>query len=260
MNLGLNKRQKIIVVAVILTFGLLSTQLVNFSLRFRFLTGVSILAFLLSLWALWEGINKTKALVILILPTLYTLAVASAYFLLPVRWLTRIPLALFFGLTIYLLLLAQNVFNVSSARTIPLYRAAFTGSFISIIATAFFIFQVIWAFKMIFFFNGLFVAVVSFALSLSLFWAIKMEDRLTGEVLVPGLLLSLIMGELAMAFSFWPMVPLTYSIILISALYVLLGLSVDNARGRVTRGDTGIYLAIVSFIWVLAFLVTSWTG
>src|SRR5712692_7586634 len=98
MNFGLTKRQKIIITSAILTIGLLSTQLVDFNLRFRFIAGLGAAAYILSIWALWEGINITKAVIIMILPIFYTLAVASFYFLLPVRWLTRAPVAFIFGL------------------------------------------------------------------------------------------------------------------------------------------------------------------
>ena len=139
MNFNLTKRQKIIVTTVILTLGLLSTQLVDFNLRFRFIGGLGVLAYILSLWALWEGLNLTKAIVLMILPTFFTVAVSSFYFLLPVRWLTRLPVAFVFGLLFYLLLLSQNVFNVAAIRTIPLYRAASTAAFLFTLLSAFFI-------------------------------------------------------------------------------------------------------------------------
>ena len=130
MNLDISKRQKIVISSILITIGLLSTQLVNFNLRFHFIAGLGILAYVLSLWALWESLNLTKAIVLMILPTFFAVAVASFYFLLPVRWLTRLPVALFFGLLFYLLLLSQNVFNVAAIRTIPLYRAASTAAFL----------------------------------------------------------------------------------------------------------------------------------
>src|SRR3989344_4599342 len=133
-----NKRQKIIITSTILTIGLLSTQLVDFNLRFKFIAGLAVLSYMLSIWSLWEGLNRTKALVLMVLPVFFTVAVASFYFLLPVRWLTRLPVALLFGMTFYLLLLAQNVFNVASIRTIPLYRAASTASFLFALLSAFF--------------------------------------------------------------------------------------------------------------------------
>src|SRR3989344_4508224 len=166
MNLYINKRHKIIINTAILTIGLLSTQLVDFNLRFRFLAGLAVLSYALSLWSLWEGLNSTKAFVLMILPAFFAAAVASFYFLLPVRWLTRLPVAVIFGLTFYLLLLAQNVFNVASLRTIPLYRAAFTASFLFTLLSAFFIYNVIFAFNLLFLWNGVVVFLVSFPLIL----------------------------------------------------------------------------------------------
>src|SRR3989344_1729071 len=143
--MDLNKRQKIILASILVTFGLLSTQLVDFNLRFKFIAGLSILAGILSLWALREGLNLVKAAVLVILPIFFTAAVSSFYFLLPIRWLTRLPVAFSFGLMFYLLLLAQNVFNVAAIRTIPLYRAASTAAFLFALLSAFFIFNVIYA-------------------------------------------------------------------------------------------------------------------
>ena len=114
LNFGLDKRRKIIVASGILSLGLLSTQLVPFYLTYRFIGGLAVLAYLLALWSLWEGINKLKAAVLMILPTFFALAVASYYFLLPVRWLTRLPVAAVFAVVFYTLLLSQNVFNVAS--------------------------------------------------------------------------------------------------------------------------------------------------
>ncbi len=162
MNLNLNKRQKIVITSTLLTIGLLSTQLVNFDLRFCLLGGLAVLAYILSFWSLQEGINMTKAFILMILPTLFAVAVASFYFLLPVRWLTRLPVAFLFGLTFYLLLLAQNVFNVASLRTIPLYRAASTASFLFSLLSAFFIFHVIFDFNLLIIWNGVVVFLISF--------------------------------------------------------------------------------------------------
>ncbi|MDP3758347.1 MAG: hypothetical protein Q8Q86_01380, partial [Candidatus Daviesbacteria bacterium] len=178
MNFNLNKRHKIIISSALLTIGLLSTQLVDFNLRFWFLAGLAVLAYILSFWSLWEGLNLTKAFVLLILPTFFTAAVASFYFLLPVRWLTRLPVAFLFGLTFYLLLLAQNVFNVASLRTIPLYRAASTASFLFTLLSAFFIYVVIFALHLSAFWNGLIVLLVSFPLILQVLWTIAMEDKI----------------------------------------------------------------------------------
>ncbi|MBI2314542.1 hypothetical protein HYU93_00560 [Candidatus Daviesbacteria bacterium] len=256
----LNKRQKIVISSFFLTIGLLSTQLVDFNLRFQFLGGLGVLAYLLSLWSLWDGINLTKAFVLMILPTFFTVAVASFYFLLPVRWLTRLPVAVIFGLTFYLLLLAQNVFNVASLRTIPLYRAASTASFLFTLLAAFFLYHVIFAFNLLFLWNGVVVFLVSFLLILQVLWSIEMEDRVSLPVWVQSFILSLILGELALSFSFWPAPTTIWSLTLSSAMYVLLGLATQTLKGRLNRRVVWEYIFIGVGVLVVSFLATSWGG
>ncbi|MBI4035988.1 hypothetical protein HY383_03485 [Candidatus Daviesbacteria bacterium] len=260
MNPGLNKRQKIVISAIILTIGLLSTQMVDFNLRFKFLGGLAVLAYALSLWSLWEGLNITKAIVLMILPTFFTVAVASFYFLLPVRWLTRLPVAFVFGLTFYLLLLAQNVFNVASLRTIPLYRAASTTSLLFTLLSAFFIYHVILAFNMMFFWNGVVVFAVSFLLILQTLWSINMEDRINMPILVQSLILSLVLGELSLSFSFWPSPITIKALSLATALYVLLGLTTQHLRGRLNQRIIWEYAFIGAAIFFVSLFTTSWSG
>lgn len=260
MNLVLNKRQKIVITATLLTIGLISTQLVDFNLRFRFLAGLAVLAYTLSLWSLWDGLNVVKALVLMILPTFFTVAVASFYFLLPIRWLTRLPVAFVFGLTFYLLLLAQNVFNVASLRTIPLYRAATTAGFLFTLLSAFFIYDVVFSFNLLFLWNGLIVLAVSFPLVLQVLWSIKMEDRISTAIFVQSFILSLVLGELALSFSFWPMHPIIRSLSLSSAMYVLLGLTTGELRGKINNRVVWEYLGIGVVVLLVGFFATSWAG
>lgn len=258
--LHLNKRQKIIITSILLTMGLLSTQLVDFNLRFRFLAGLTILAYVFSLWSLWEGINLTKAFVLLILPTFFTFSVASFYFLLPIRWLTRLPVAVLFGLTFYLLLLAQNVFNVASLRTIPLYRAASTASFLFTLLAAFFIYHVVSAFNLLFLWNGIVVFLISFPLVLQTLWSIEMEDKVSAATLIQSFILSLILGEIALSFSFWPSPNTIWSLALSSAMYVLLGLTTQKLRSKLNRRVVWEYVGIGAIVLIVSFLVTSWGG
>lgn len=260
MNLGFTKRQKIIVVSIIVSIGLLSTQLVDFNLRFRFIAGLGALSFLLSIWALWEGLNRTKAVILLILPTFFTLAVTSFYFLLPVRWLTRLPVAVAFGMFFYMLLLAQNVFNVAAIRTIPLYRAASTAAFLFTLLSAYFIFSVIHAFNFLFVYNFLAVFLISFPLCLQAIWSVEMEERLTLPVIIQSFIISLCIGELALVLSFWPLVNSMWSLILSTAMYVLLGLTTQYLKGKINNRMVGEYVLIGVVVLLTALVTTSWTG
>lgn len=259
MKLELTKRQKIIIVSVILSLGLLSTQLVPFYLTYRFIAGLALLAYLLSVWALWEGLNKLKAVILMILPTLFTLAVASYYFLLPVRWLTRLPVTIIFGLTFYTMLLSQNIFNVSSIRTIPLYRVASTVSLVLTILTASLLLIVIYSLKLPFYWNGLAVFALCFPLILQNIWSIEMEG-VSGFILIYSAILSLVVGELGMVLSFWPISKELASVMVTSALYITLGISTHALRDRLSRGVVWEYLGWGILILIVALTTTSWSG
>lgn len=259
-TLVLNKRQKIVTASAILTLGLIvSTQTTSFMFaKFRLILVLGIIGYLISLWALWEGMTRLKAFILLILPTLYTVSVASFYFLLPVRWLTRLPVAAVFAVSYYTLLLSQNVFNVASLRTIPLYRAASTSGFLFTLITAFFLYNVIFALNLPFYFAGVAVFSVSFPLILQILWSIKMAG-ISSQIVIYSLIVSLLIAQGGVALSFWPVAPTIWSLALSTYLYVLLGVVNDFLRDRLSKKNIWEYLSVGIAVFVFSFLVTSWT-
>jgi hypothetical protein len=268
-----NKRQKIILTSVLVTLGLISTQVINFDLRFRFLLMLGAGSFILTFWALLEGFmegntrqkrlipfNIAKAIILLILPTFFTLAVASFYFLLPVRWLTRIPVAIGFGLIFYLLLLAQNIFSIASIRTIPLYRAASTLSLVCTILTAFLIFVVVHSFDLLFVWNGLIIFILGFLLTMQMLWTVEMEEIPSKKLLLQSLIISLCLGEVALSLSFWPLNHIMWSLLLTSIMYSLLGVATHFMRGKLTSRIGWEYVTVSGFFLLVAFFTTSWIG
>lgn len=258
--MNLTKRQKIVISTIFISINLLVTFLVGPELRLKSMLTLLVLTYLLSLWSLWEGLTPIKAFVLLTLPAMYAFAMSSAYFVLPIRWLTRLPVIIFFGFSFYLLLLSQNIFNVASIRTIPLYRAASTVSFVATIFTALVAYTVIYTLRWLFLWNGLAAAAVSFPLILQNIWSVEMEDKVSAPALMQGLVISLIIGEIAVAFSFWPMQPLTWAIALVTTLYVILGIFLQYLRKRLSGEEVRVYLLVGGIIWSAIFLFTSWTG
>lgn len=260
LRLTLSKREKIITATVLITVGILfSTRLGNFIfLKERLIILVGIVTYLFSLWALWEGMTKLKALVLLILPTLFTISVASVYFLIPVRP-PKLLWAAGFGMSFYLLLLSQNVFNVASIRTIPLYRVASTTSFIFTVFTAFILYSVSYAFNFDFFLNGLLITLISFILTLPIFWSIEME-KITFPDFLYSLIVSLVVGECALALSFWPLAPTVWSLSLATVFYITLGIMVDTRRERLIKKLVWEYTIFGIAVFLISFLVTSWNG
>lgn len=258
--LGLTKRHKIIITTVILFFGFLFvTQASNIIYkRYFIVVGFGVLTYILSLWSLWEGMTKTKAIILLILPVLYCIGMSSFYYLFrEIRWLTRIPIAVFFGLSYYLLLLSQNVFSVASVRTIPLYRAASSTSFVYTVFTSVLLVLVIFSFELPFYLNGVLTAAVVFPLFLQILWTVKMA-RVDSQIVVYSVGLSLIAGELAMAFSFWPQMPFVKSLFLASIIYSLLGIVLEFVRERLNSREVMEYVLVGVGVFIFVFGITTW--
>lgn len=261
INLNISKRQKIVLASILISISLAITQSVNLFTRQNLVITTVILAFLLSLWALWAGMSKLKAFTLLTLPTLYTLGVITFYFLLPVRWLTKLPVDLIFGMSFYFLLLSQNIFNVSAFRTIPLYRVATAVSFLVTIFSGFLLFHVLHALSLSFILNGAVVGTISFLLILPALWSIDMEG-VSKQMISYSIVLAVVMGEVAMALSFWPIPSnsLMWSIMLSSFLFILLGVSLDKYRNRLTRVEAYLYLGFGVLVFWVTFLTISWSG
>ena len=110
----ISKRQKFILVSLTLTIGLVATQLVDDSLRFQTIGFLTVLTIFLSIFALWGELSGVKYFLLLLLPAYFVAGASLFYFLLPIRWLTRVPFAIAFGVSFYLLMLTANIFNYFS--------------------------------------------------------------------------------------------------------------------------------------------------
>lgn len=255
----LNKRQKIVLSVIIIALGfILVTQPVNVLFRRYYLVAVlGALAYVLILISLWKGMTKTKAVLLLILPVFYIMAFPGFYFLFKyVRWLTRLPAALFFGLSLYWLILSQNILNVASDRAIPLYRAASTANFVYTIFSLILIVSIVFSLNLPFYLNGLIVAVVSFPLSLQSLWSIKME-KLDSQIVVYSFVISLILGESALALSFWPQASLLSALYVSSIYYIFLGVLSEYLRDRLRKKVILEYSQIGAGLMLIIFLLTN---
>lgn len=255
----LSKRQKIVITTAIVTLGfIVITQPANVLFRRYYLVaGIALVAYVLSLISLWKGMTRSKAILLFILPVLYVVAFLGFYFLFKyVRWLTRVPAAIFFAISFYWLILSQNILNVASDRAIPLYRAASTANFVFTIFTFILLVGIIFSLNLSFYWNGLLVAIVSFPLSLQSLWSIKME-KLSAQIVVYSLVLSLILGESAVALSFWPQAPLLNALYVNSINYIFLGILSEYLRDKLKKRVILEYSQIGGGLMLVIFLLSN---
>jgi hypothetical protein len=262
LGFAFTKRQKIIASSVVFMLGFLAaTQRGNIVFgHYYLILAMGLLAYLLSLWSLWEEMTKLKAVVLMILPVFFSLGATGFYFTFrEIQAITQIPMALILGFMFYALLLSQNVFNVAASRTIPLYRAASTSSFVFTLVTAFFLFGILFTLNLPFYWNFLITFLIALPLVLQSLWCVEMEE-VSLTIIAYSIVLALLTAECALGLSFWPVQPTIWSLFLATSLYLSLGVMTESMRERLSRRVVWEYIGVGVVVITFAFLATSWVG
>lgn len=255
-----SKRHKFILISILSSFALAATQLVPVSMRYQTVALFGFLVLGFSLIALWDELAGIKFIILLILPVYFSVAIALFYFLLPVRWLTRLPVIAGYGISIYLLFLTQNIYNIAAIRTIQLLRAAHAVGFLFTVVTAFLLLNVVFALRFDPWWIALASIIISFPLLLSAIWSFELEEFLSKRVFVFAIILSLAVGQIAWAISFWPVLPIIGALTVVSALYVFLGTTQFHFAQRLNKRTIYEYSLVAAVVFILVMLTTSWRG
>lgn len=218
------KRQKFII-----SVGVLS--LILFFSEQLFGKGGIYIAILLSIvtdlfvfWAEGKDLEDNFSPQIFILPLFYTLSCALFYFLVPARFLTRVGMTSLYALGLYSLLLSENIFIVSSIRTIALLSSARTVSFIVTILSYFFLSNVIFSLHFNIVITLLLVFASSFPLILHSIWTHTLESNFITHIEWVSLV-AVCLVETAFALWFWATTPTIIALFLTGVFYILVGIS-----------------------------------
>lgn len=260
LRIPFSKRQRFVFTTVFLTVILILTQVVPSDYRYACVIFLSLCTFFLSAICLHEDLKGIEWFTLLILPTLYSAAVALFYFLLPVRWLTRIPVAGLYAFGLYALLLTENIYNVAANRTIALLRAAHSVGFLLTFVTYFLLVQTIFAFRRGPFANGGAIGILSFILIFQSLWAMELEEKASGRLLTVSLALTAVMIQLTWILSFWPVPRLMAALFIASVFYSLVGMAQQYIVEKMYK-KTVIEFFLVCIVISFIFLATTrWRG
>lgn len=260
MRFNISKREKFIVSALVLSLGLWAIQLSGPTWRYQAIGLLSVLTYFLAAWSLSEGLAGIEWLTVLTLPALFTASVGLFFFLVLAHWWARLPVVIIYGFGIYILLLIENIFSVAAIRTIQLLRSAQAVGFLLTLTTAFFLYDTVLSFRFSPWSNNLAVALVSFPLVLPALWCINLEEKITRPILLYTLVLSLIQGEIALVFSFWPLNVAVGSLVLVTMLYIILALIQHQLSERLFKRTVREYLGIGLVVLIVILLTTHWGG
>ncbi|MBI2404788.1 hypothetical protein HYV22_01255 [Candidatus Gottesmanbacteria bacterium] len=259
-HFSLSKRQQFVGITAILTIGLLLTQLVSTELRYTMVLFLAAAAYILSAFSLRDDLSGIEWMTLLVLPTAYTAAIALFYFLLPVRWLTRIPVAAFYAVGMYALLLTENIYNVAAERTIALLRAAHSVGFLLTLVTYFLLLQTILSFHFYAPVSVVATGMVSFFLAFQFLWAIELESRVNQRLVHVSVLLSVVFAQLAWVFSFWPVSQVLQALFITTCFYSMVGMAQQYLVERLYKKIVIEFMMVTVLVFIIVFLATHWRG
>lgn len=252
------KRQQFVIITGALTAVLMLTQLVPLDFRYPMVGVLAILSYLLCAFGLREDLKGHEWVTLLILPSFFTAAVAVFYFLLPTRWLTRLPIVALYAVGMYALLLTENIYNVAAARTIALLRAAHSVGFLLTLATFFLLVQTILAYRFSGWVNALLVGAVTYPLTIQILWATNLETQIGKSVKELTLVVSLVCIEIAWIFSLWPVRTTLLALFLTTIFYGLVGMGQQYLSDRLYKRTVWEFFGVVAIVFAILLLTINW--
>jgi hypothetical protein len=254
-NIGLTKRQEFVVISLVLTAGLILTQLIP-EYRYQMTVVLSILTYLGSALVLRRDLKGIEYITLLTLPTLFTSAVTLFYFLLPTRWITRIPIASLYIFGMYALLLTENIYNVAAERSIALLRAAHTVGFLLTLITYFLLLSTVFALRENSFFTTGLILIITAPLVFQILWAIELSEKASGRLTHLTIVLTALFTQFAWVLTFWPVKTTIKALLLTTIFYSVAGLAQQYLVERMYR-KTIIEFASVSIVVGIIFVITT---
>lgn len=256
----ITKRQKFILMSGFLTLVLVATQTVPESLRLEAIGFLALSTLFLAIFALWGELSGIKYFLLTLLPVYFVTGSSLFYFLLPVRWLTRLPFALTFGISVYLLMLTSNIYNVAAIRTIALIRAAHAVGLLFSIVSAFFLVNVLFSLHLPFYLLVGGVLLVVGPLYFVGLWSYELKDHISHKVIVYTSIFTLVNVQVALVLSFWPVVPINGALVIVTIMYVLLGLGQFVFQEKMKTRVVWEHLVVAFLVAMIVLASTRWGG
>lgn len=254
----MRRREKSVLTSTILSIAFLLMQYVPLEWRPLALIVFAVFTYVLVGWTLFKNLDGIEWLTVVPMPALYALTVSAFYFLLPDGWLIQFAILGLFGLGMYALLLAGNIFTIAKVRTIQLLRAAQAVLFFFCLIAALLAYNTLFSLGLLFIWNGLISGALAVLLSFSFYWSIRLEKRLSGEVLALTARTGVLLAGAAMVLSFFPGNLWPTSLLLMTCLYVLLGMGQSTLEQRLFTNTMREYVGVLVAVLVMYFVMLPW--
>lgn len=251
----MRRREKFVIASSLLSLGLLGVQSTAIEMRYLAVGVFSLGAYAISTWALRDDLQFHERFTVVPLPVLYAASVALFYFLLPSSALSKVGILLLFGVGMYALFLTSNIYSVAKGRTIQLLHAAHAVGLLFTMITSLLFANTIFSLRLPFYANASLIGLVHFPLIFMSLWSVRLESEVTQRISVLAGILTLILMELAMALSFYPLTVWYNALFIMASLYIGLGILHNYLKGRLFSRTMNEYSLVAIFVVVLFLIV-----
>lgn len=247
----MRRREKFVISAILLSLAMLATQWVPLDQRYWAVAVFGLIAYFVSVWTLIDDLQWFEWLTIVPFPTLYAVAVSLFYFLLPENFVSRFFIIGLFGVGMYASFLTSNIYSVAKARTIQLVHAAHAVGLLLTLITSLLLTNTIYSLQLPWYINGLAVGLVHWPLIYMSLWSIKLEQRITPEPAFLALILALLLVELAVLVSLFPITIWNSALMIMTLLYIGLGVLQSYLRDSFFSNSLMEYSLVAALLGVL---------
>lgn len=255
--LKIEKRLRFVISSLLLSFLMLFSTFFLFDKAWIFIPFLGLLAYALTYFSIIEGIEKSEWLTLFILPVFFTISFYLFYFLFPVRWLTRVPFVIIYGVSIYAMLLTSNILNVGVEKSLQLYRAAYSVNYFYQTVIVLLFSNILFSFRASYIVNTLALGIVLFPLAIQLIWSIKLDLRIEKISLLYAGLISIIIAQIALIVSFLPLRASLSALLVTASYYCFSGLINAYLDDRLFKQTIREYLFVWLFVILAALLTIS---
>ena len=256
----LSKRSNLVLSTTVLTIGLLIAFLLGPRVEIQSIGVLSLSSVLLGLYCLRNDLSGKKWLIIILLPLLFTIACGLFYYLLPARWLTRIIMLAIYAIGFYAILLAENIYIISTERSIKLLHAARTIGFLLSVVCAFGLYNVIFSLHTYLPFVVISIFIVSFLLILPTIWSMVLTDFISVRELIHTMVLTVAITEIGTLLTFWPVSVTFAAIFLAGNFYTLVGVSQYWVENRLFKRVLWEFVWVAVVLIIILFFTAKWGG
>ncbi len=254
----MRRREKFVISAIVLSLGLFGLQYLSADWRYLGIAVFVVVTYFSSAWALREDLQPHEWLTILPFPAIYAAAVSLFYFLLPAHTISQFAILGVFGVGMYALYLTANILSVAKGRTIQLLYAAHAVELFFNLLVSLLLTNTILSLHLPWFGNALLVGSTHFLIVMMSLWSVKLENRISREVLVLTTFVSVILAQFITLFSLLPMAIWHSSLFIMALLYVALSMLHNLLKGRLFRNTYQEFTLVAVMLGLMMMILFPW--